>query len=495
MKKIGKYVLGVDIGTGSAKTILSGFPGQAASIFTVSYSTRHPQPGYAELDPEEVAKAVFHCIQQVVDTQYTAPAVISFSSAMHSLMAVDNLGNPLTPLMLWSDHRSKNEAADIKESVAGSEIYQRTGTPIHAMSPMSKIKWLQNHQPQTFQKAHKFIGIKEYIFHKLFKQFVVDYNIASAMGMFDFRELTWYNQALAAAGISADQLSLPVNPATAFTQADSILVADMGIHNDTVFVIGGSDGCMAQIGSGATKEHTATLTIGTSGAIRMVSNTPKVSANGELFTYVLTDNKYLIGGAINNGGGAINWFRETFYPASSKSELSTQIDAAFAIQPGAGGLLCLPYFAGERAPIWNSDARGVFLGIGVEHTVAHFNRALVEGISYSLYNVGEALHQTTGRIDNVLVSGGFTASQDWIQLLSDVFQLPMVLQAELDSSAIGASLLAWQHLGEVDAWHYEAHDFLAEYRPTQQPAYAKQYALFKEAYQQLKGIFPKLQPH
>ncbi|ATL46680.1 hypothetical protein COR50_05505 [Chitinophaga caeni] len=492
MESNGKYVLGVDIGTGSAKTILSFAPGQVESVYSEHYPTNHPGPGYSEQDPDQVIEAVFNCIRKAVTSQSKTPEAISLSAAMHSLIAVDKTGKPLMPMMLWSDNRSAAAAAAIKNSPIGQELYQQTGTPIHAMSPLSKIKWLQSEQAQVFQKAYRFIGIKEYFLWHCMGEYVVDYNIASAMGLFDIRKHEWSSLALETLGISKDVLPHPVPPGSVFKIMKPAIAAKMGIPIGTKLIIGGSDGCMAQVGSGAIREQVATLTIGTSGAARMISHLPLVSGNGSLFTYALNENLYLVGGAINNGGNAAQWFQKTFYPGTAVTDLDKQLSSAFAIPAGAEGLLCLPYLSGERAPIWDSQAKGVFLGMQHHHTLAHFNRAMIEGICYSLRSVISELQETLGNITSIHVSGGFTASKDWVQLLCDVLELPCELYSHADASALGASLLGWEALGATDAWTFDIGKPSAVFKAQKNGIYQKHYDLFKAAYERLAGLFPEI---
>src|SRR5690606_19538549 len=152
-------------------------------------------------------------------------------------------------------------------------------------------------------------------------------------------------------------------------------------------------------------------------------------------------------------GGALQWFTQNFLPWS---DYNTFVKTALSAPPGADGLLCLPYLLGERAPVWDSRSRGAFVGVQQQHTAAHFQRALIEGICFGLYNVGEALAQSLVPIEEVTVSGGFTASPLWIQLLADIFQKPMLLHQDEDASALGAALLGWHALEKIDAWKFSA---------------------------------------
>ena len=189
---------------------------------------------------------------------------------MHSVIAMDENDQPLTPCITWADNRSEAWARKIKEELNGHEVYKRTGTPIHPMSPLSKITWIVNERPEIATKAKKYIGIKEYIFKKFFDQYVVDHSLASSMGMMNLKNLDWDEEALKIAGITRDQLSELVPTTKIFNNCNPELAKQMGIDPQTPFVIGASDGVLSNLGVNAIGKGEIAVTIGTSGAIRTI---------------------------------------------------------------------------------------------------------------------------------------------------------------------------------------------------------------------------------
>jgi gluconokinase len=228
----------------------------------------------------------------------------------------------------------------------------------------------------------------------------------------------------------------------------------LSIGLDTTFVIGSSDGCLANLGSFATSPGVAALTIGTSGAIRVASDQPTHNFHAMTFNYRLDENTFISGGPINNGGVVLKWFMQTFL----KKELLTPADYQQIIHEiqdvnaGADGLIFLPYLLGERAPLWSSDACGVFFGIRAHHTQAHFTRAVVEGICLALYHIAQRLEESGLDIKRVHVSGGFVHSEEWLQVLADIFGKPIILIHPEDASALGAAYLALKKLGYVTSY-------------------------------------------
>lgn len=463
------FIIGIDIGTTNTKAVAFTDKGAVLASAGASYTAISEQPGYHELDPVRLLDAVISVLKEVTGDLKEIPgttsgqeglAGISFSAAMHSLIAVDGAGTPLTHAITWADLRSRPYAEALKASAAGKRIYRQTGTPVHAMSPLCKLLWLKDKKPDIFAKAARFISIKEYIWWRLFGKYQVDHSIASATGLFDIYTLDWYKESLDLAGITPGRLSIPV-PAT---HSESALLPEygdsLGLPAGLPFIIGGSDGCLANLGSLAVHPGETALTIGTSGAVRMTAAAPQYDPKERIFNYILTDDLYVCGGATNNGGGAVQWFIGQFpgpggdptaeASQAAKDKHGRDLTAeAGTVEAGCEGLIFLPYLLGERAPIWNANARGVFFGIRSEHEHRHFMRAVIEGISFSLYQVGASLEETIGPIKHIYASGGFIRSKTWLQMIADVFNRRVYVTNVADASAIGAVILGFYALGMI----------------------------------------------
>jgi gluconokinase len=262
--------------------------------------------------------------------------------------------------------------------------------------------------------------------------------------------LTWNNNALSLCDLNVSHLSKPVSTSHSRTISDMLLLTQLGLSDNTRVFIGASDGCLANIGSSATKEDVAALTIGTSGAIRVTRKKPVFNFEAMPFNYRLDENTFVSGGPINNGGVVLKWYAENFLGLSlaSAEDFRKLLAPVSEVAAGSDGLIFLPYILGERAPIWNSDARGVFFGITARHKQPHFTRAVIEGISFALYHVFLSLedHQAINQIN---VSGGFVESHEWVQMLADIFGKQICLVDSEDASAIGASYIAMKALGKI----------------------------------------------
>ena len=485
------YILGVDIGTGSTKAVACALSGDILGVTQQHYSINNPKPGFSEQDPNLIWEAFVKCLQDIVQKIGFSPVAISLSSAMHSIIPVDMEGEPLAPMITWADARSEDIAESLKASTIGEEIYRVTGTPIHAMSPLCKIIWLKLNDPGLFTKTHKFISIKEFVWYKLFKEFQVDYSIASSTGLFDILKLNWSAEACNIAGLSPEKLSTPVN--TNYYRSDIVaLVANrIGITQNVIFVIGASDGACANLGSHTTGPGMSALTIGTSGAVRVTSNTPVYNFKGMTFNYLLDEKTYICGGAVNNGGIAINWLIKNFMQeegltAVDYDSLFKKIDT---IPAGSNGLLFLPYLYGERAPIWDTKSSGAYINIKPSHTRAHFLRATLEGVCYALYDVLKSVEDASVNITQVNISGGFVSSGTWTQILADITGKKLVVIQPEDASAMGAVYLAMRMLYQENYNKLSGnlnHTTLIAPNSQNHDMYSKFLILFQKLYRDLK---------
>ncbi|MFP5079906.1 gluconokinase [Pedobacter sp. JCM 36344] len=488
-----EYLLGIDIGTGSTKAVAVGLGGETLSVHQVYNDTKSTQGGFAEQDPEAIWIAFKTCLLTFYDKLSIQPLAISLSSAMHGLILADEHNELLSPMITWADSRSAAIAARIKDSEAGKWLYERTGTPIHAMSPLCKIIWFRENQPALFEKLHRVFSIKEYIWYKLFAEFAVDHSIASSTGLFNIHSLEWDSQALELAGIFKEQLSTLVQ--TDYTRSGlELRDQSLSAFASTQFVIGASDGCLANLGSLAIEPGIAALTIGTSGAVRVASRIPIINYPAMTFNYVLDNEFFICGGAVNNGGSAVQWLLKNIFGESELTEIVyTQLFKRISqVEAGSDSLLFLPYLSGERAPLWDSDSCGTFFGLRLHHSRPQLARAVLEGICFTLYEVLQVVESNGEAITQLNVSGGFVQSEVWMQILADITGKKLVLIQEEDASAIGAVILAAKTLKlNLSLNDKNLHSILPNI--ANHETYQKIFPIFKALYLSLKPLMKQLQ--
>lgn len=444
--------IGVDVGTTNVKA-LAVLPDDLTHILahaSAPVDTLNPEPGWAEQDVTHIWAALVQVLAEV-NRELTAAGHtathVAFSTAMHSLLAMDTNGTPLSHALLWSDNRAEAEALTLRTTEAdlGTRLYRQTGTPIHPMVPLCKLAWLRTHDPRLLHRAAYMGSIKEYLWRRLTGQFEIDYSMATATGLFDTGAMQWSADALRFAGVRASQLSTPVPTTHQRPLLASPDTTATGLPAGVSLVIGASDGCLANLGAGAIQRGVTTLTIGTSGAIRQTVRTPLRDDEGRLFCYWLDQDHYVVGGPTNNGGNVLEWVSDKL----TLQETDAVLAEAETVPPGADGLLFMPYLQGERAPLWDSAVRGAYLQVDWQHTRAHFVRAALEGVLFNLLSINQLLARHTGAAHVIHANGGFAQSRFWVQMLADMAGIPVRLNASNESGSMGGILLTLKAVGLV----------------------------------------------
>lgn len=486
--------MGVDIGTSSTKAVLFNERGEVICREATHYELVTDETGKAEESPTEIFEAVITSIRGVMkDIDKTELRGISFSSAMHSLIMVGADGELLTECITWADGRSSEALENIKRDNYLFQLYEATGTPIHPMSPFAKICWLKEDEPQLFRRAEKFVDIKSYILNRLFDVWVMDESLASGTGLYNMLEHDWEFEAMEIVKLTPDYLPKVV-PETYQLHGVKKEYADlMGIPENLPFIVGGSDGALANIGIQATGRNDVTITVGTSGAVRKLTNEFQVDSRGRTFCYGAGDGYFIAGGAVNNGGKVVEWGLQQF---GSESEIMNRDFTSFIahideVAPGASGLLFQPYLLGERAPFWTNDIRGSFVGLTINHSKAHFVRAILEGIAFNLAEVYEAVSAPD---DIIYVTGGISGHEAWCRLLADILDREVRVPHTIEGSSLGAAIIGMRSLGILKTLNLEQTlPIKAVYHPSENTKkYAELRPIFKQVTTQLMASYSML---
>ncbi|KKI94156.1 gluconokinase [Bacillus sp. SA1-12] len=446
-----EFVIGLDIGTTSVKAVVFQLNGKVVSESDLPITTYYPKRGWVEQNPAEIEQKAVQAIKEAVkqvNEETSKFLAIGISSAMHSLICVDEDGEPLSQALIWSDGRSSEQAKKLMQT-NGFEIYSKTGLPIHPMSPLSKLLWMKETEYEPYIKATYFLSIKEFILLKWFDQRVIDYSMAAATGLFNAQTLQWDDEIITLAGIKKAQLSNIVPPTELLTGLKQDVAENMGLPNELPFVIGAADGQLANLGIGAISPGEVAITAGTSGAIRQFTRGFQLTDKHETFCYTFTEDFSIIGGPTNNGGIALQWLKELLNDQGSFDEFTA---TAERVAPGAEGILFLPYINGERAPLWNQEAKGNFYGMTITHKKEHFVRAVLEGITFNLYQIGKALEELAGKPEKIYVNGGLSRSPLWLQMLADMFGKEVYISESHHSAAWGAAWTGLVAIGKADSF-------------------------------------------
>jgi gluconokinase len=446
-------VLAVDIGTSATKAVLFDGKGRVLSLARRPYPMATPRPDWAEQDPAVVYAAVLEAIREAYLARPAGCSAdaVAFSAQWYSTMPVAADDRALSPYLTWSDRRSAAIADALRRSEGGRRIYQATGCPLDAIYPLSKIIWLQ--QEELPARPTRFVSIKEYVFRRLFGEYVVDWSMASATGLFDIRRRDWSPEALEVAGIDRTRLSTPVSPYQTFRRWTPEALAGTGLPQGIPCVIGAGDGVLSSVGVGAVGRGVAAVNVGTSAACRYLISTPTIDPKERLWTYALDEHGWVIGGIVSSGGIVYDWFvrqcagRDPSGDPPGPELHAALNDQAARIPPGAEGLTFLPYLSGEQCPVWDPETTGGFFGLTLRHGRGHLARAVYEGIALSLARVAEALADVVEPIEEVRVTGGLLGSPTWLQIAADMWGTRILVPESPEGSSLGAAVLAWVALG------------------------------------------------
>lgn len=452
-----EFILSVDIGTSATKAVLYDTDARPVAVIRKTNPILVPQGGWSEQDPQEVFKAVAAAIREAAAElpEGSKLLALTFSAQMYSVLAVDSSGNPLTNSLTWFDTRSAQEAQLLRGRSDARDIHLRTGCPVDAIFPLAKIHWIKRNV--DLPTDVRFISIKEYIISRLIDRYVVDWSTASSTGFFDVHSCRWDEPALSMLSISPQNLSEPVTPRQVVTHWREGIPTSLGIPSDTPLVIGGADGPLASLGVGAYRPKTLAVNVGTSAAARLSIREPACDPGGRLWTFIADEGLWVIGGIVSSGGYVFEWFLNNFFADPEGKLEGEHHRQAYAYAeklagnapPGAEGLHFIPYLGGEQCPAWDPNTRGVFYGLDFSHGRQHITRAILEGITFSIYRVAECIRSTLDiQFEGICVAGGLSASLIWLQIAADIFGSPVLVPQSAEGSARGAAMLALIALGK-----------------------------------------------
>lgn len=493
-------IITIEIGTNAVRVVAFDLTGNTIATMKGSYPTFHSQPDYSEQDPEQIFITMLYVLKNLLNEHIHPQKIkvesICFSASMHSVMAIDKNGIPLGNAVTWADNRAKKEAQKMKTSPDSKIIYAATGTPMHPMSPLFKIAWFKNNDKGRFKQASKFIQIKTYIIQQLTGEYLIDYSLGSATGLLNIHTIKWEHEALIYAGITEDMLAdlVPI-----FASAGKLKKAyqnSLGLVGDTKIIVGSSDGCLATLGAGIWTGRKATITIEDSGAVRVIGKKVLKDKEQRLFNYLLTENCYVSGGPTNSGGVIFEWFAKQFGDFKNPYDLEYAMDDLIAVaskvSPGSEGLIFLPYLLGERAPIWDANARGVYFGINIKHERQHLIRAVIEGILFEIYSIGKTLEEHC-TFNSLSINGSFASIPLCAQIIADIFNKPVSISQHNYSVGLGAYLLSATEMGIYSSLDEAAKSIVLpeQYFPKKNlnSIYMRHYEIFEKLSVKLKDDF------
>ncbi len=487
--------LGIDIGTTATKVILIDTEGHIVGESSRPATLHSPKANWAEEDANEwwrnVCQAVPECLVKagVGASQVHAVGV---SGMVPTTILVDEQGKPLRRSIQQNDARSHVEIDEFKINMDEKAVFQRTGSAITQQSIGPKLRWIAKNQPELYRQAVWVMGSYDYINYKLTDQPVLESNWALESGLYDLHAKDWIGELLELSHLRRDQLPPVFNPSEVIGIISAQAAREAGLQQGTPVVAGSADHVASAFSVGLKENGDLLVKLGGAGDI--LYSLDRLEIDERLFIdYHVIPGLFLLNGCMASSGSIIKWFRNNFAPELDYPALDAE---AAGIPAGSGGVVLLPYFIGEKTPIFDPLARGILFGLTLQNTRANIYHAILEGISYGFYQHLEVLAERGFSINLVRVANGGARSALWRQVTADVIGYPLEEVANHPGSSLGAAFVAGMGVKGFDSW--EDIERYIQVAAVTQPdmhnheKYKQLFQLYKEIYQKNKHIFRQL---
>ena len=448
------YILSLDVGTSSTRTMLFDATGTAVPhvISQKTYQLNTSDDGEVSVDPDMLVDTIAQTIDEALkaaDPLASQIRAVAIDTFWHSLIAVDANNKPLTPLITWEDTRPRQAAGELYSKLDEKTIHARTGARLHASYWPAKIRWLATTSPEVLQKAAQWLSFGEYLHRQLLGRSVCSLSMASGTGMLLTRNRTWDTELIGILGVRPEQFPALGDLHDSISGLKPEYASRWPALRDIPWYPAIGDGAAANIGSGCATEENWALTVGTSSAIRVVVPPESVVPPMSLWLYLVDAKRGLLGGALSEGGNVFAWMSDTLR-LSSLTEAEPQVAA---IPPDGHGLTILPFISGERSLGWHAAVRATVAGIHVRTTPEDLLRAAIEALAYQLAAVYDELNNALERDEiapTLVGSGGALLSSSILQsVIADTLNTPLHPSLAHEASARGAALLALEALGII----------------------------------------------
>ncbi|HEX6404266.1 MAG TPA: FGGY-family carbohydrate kinase [Pseudonocardiaceae bacterium] len=479
-------LLGVDIGTASSKGVLVRDDGTVVATATRAHEVSMPHPGWVEHDAQQVWWADFVGISQELTAAAREPlAAVGVSGIGPCLLPVNGEDRPLRPAILYGvDTRAQVQIEELNRALGEQTILQRCGSVLTSQAVGPKMAWLRANEPDTWAATRRFLMASSFLVRRLTGSYILDHHSASqCTPMYDPVQHRWIDEwtELIAPGLELPQLHWPSD---VVGEVQASAAEQTGIPAGTPVVAGTVDAWAEATSVGVTAPGDVMLMYGTTMFLVEVLDRPRRSPNlwGTVGTFPGTHN---FAAGMATSGAITEWIRKL----TGESSFDRLVAEAQQSPTGAHGLLMLPYFAGERTPLFDPDARGVLIGLTLRHNRGDIYRAALEATAYGVRHNLEAMRDAGGQYHRLVAVGGGTKGGLWTQIVSDVLNAPQQLPRQTIGACLGDALLAAIGIGlspKVTQWNPIA--ITIEPRPEPAAAYERYYALYRQLYPNTRDI-------
>ena len=487
------YTLGIDFGGGASKATLLASDGSVAATNTVEYPTSYPRPGYAEQNPLDWYTATKRNITAVLEKSRIDPhdiLAVALDAATHTAVLCDADYNVLRPSIYWTDSRSTEEAAYLKREW-GEYIYSHILHSPDTIWTLPQLMWVKKHEPEVWKRTERIMFAKDFVRHMLTGDYVTDYIEAEGSMFFDYNRLEWSDELLGLLEFPKARLPEIVKPTDFVGKLTKAAADETGLVEGTPIVCGTTDTAMEVFAAGAVNKGDMTVKLATAGRICVICDRSYPDPNLINYSHI-ADGMWYPGTATKSCASSLRWYRDTF--GGNYREID---EAAARIPIGSEGLMFHPDLNGERTPYGDPTLSASFVGVRANHTKAHFDRALLEGVALSMLDCKKTL-ETIGieHSDSATIIGGGASSRLWRQIVADTLGIKLVRCRESDSS-FGTAMLAGVAAGLFSSFESalavcNSVESYTEPNPENTEQYERLYKKYKAVHDALAPIYHEL---
>ena len=490
--------LGIDVGTGGTRALLIDRNGKVLASHSADHAAIHSAHiGWAEQDPQDWWRATQEATLGVLKAAASAGhhanvEAVGLTGQMHGCVMLDAHGQVLRPALIWCDQRTQPQADWLNNTIGREKLIGLTANPALPNFTLTKLLWVREHQPEIFSRIAHVLCPKDYVRFRLTGVYAMDMQEASGTLLLDVVHRRWSQEVASAAAIPLSWLPPLFEGPEICARISPEGAAATGLQPGTPVAAGAGDQGAGAVGMGILKPGSVSATIGTSGVVFAATAQPTLDPRGRLHTFChAAPGVWHVMGVTNGAGLSLRYFRDTFRPGSSENSYAELTALAADIPAGSDGLLWAPYLFGERTPHLDPHARAAFVGITASTTRAHFIRAVLEGVAFSLQDTFTLFQELGIPVEKIRLGGGGARGPLWRQIQADVYNHPVELLEAEEGGAFGAALLAG---AGVNAWPSVEAACDATIRPAQTihplhaEAMAAAYARYRRVYPALKQI-------
>ena len=446
MMKNEGYYLGIDLGTSSLKATLASYDGEIITHFVRKCHVISPHINWTEQDPNERIKNLKSILKEIKNEGYSNKILgISFSGQMHGLVILDQDDNPIRPVILWNDQRTSKEVDYLNNNIGKDILIEETSNIALCGFTASKILWIKNNEPENFKRIKKIMLPKDYLSYYLTGIFESDVSDLSGTNLFDIKSNDYSKKMLDIIGLKREQLPKVLKSFDVVGFLKEEIVKKYFLNPKCKIVIGGGDQAVGAIGTNTIKDNSLFISLGTSGVVFSSMNKYMVDKKGRIHSFRNANNTYLLMGCTLACCDSLNWWIKDILGKKNVGEEINKIPDAISEE------LFLPYLIGERSPINDPFAKGIFSNLSLKTTKETMIKTVLEGISFSLYDNFLVMKELGLKPLEARVIGGGSKADRWIQLLADIFGIKMKRIATNEGAGLGAIILAMVGCGRFSS--------------------------------------------